>query len=128
MLPSATEWDPVQFIGDEILPIFEKKSLIAKKPIAPSAFVWRDDHYEVIDLISSWSDFSRRGRMAKNMRASSKKKAVRRGSWGVGRFYFRVRTSENKVFDLYYDRAPKDAGDRVGHWYLWRELRPAESP
>lgn len=64
--------------------------------------------------------------MARNMRASSARKAARRGSWGVGRFYFRVRTEEKRVFDLYYDRAPKDAGDRIGHWYIWRELRLAK--
>ena len=101
---------------------------MTKNPDALSAFVWRDDRYDVIELLSSWSDFSRRGRMTKNMRASSLKKAVRRGSWGVGRFYFRVRTDKNRIFDLYYDRAPKNAGDRVGHWYVWRELRPAKTP
>ncbi|NIN66282.1 MAG: hypothetical protein GTO63_16635 [Anaerolineae bacterium] len=55
-------------------------------------------------------------------------RSVRRfGSWGVGRFYFRVRVEDGRVFDLYYDRAPKDAADRQGHWYLWRELKPSEA-
>jgi hypothetical protein len=49
--------------------------------------------------------------------------AARRGSWGVGRFYFRVRTDREEVFDLYYDREPESAGDRAGHWFLWREVR-----
>ncbi len=56
------------------------------------------------------------------MTLSSLKKARRRGSWGVGRFYFRLETEGGRVFDLYYDRAPKDAGDRRGQWVLWREL------
>jgi hypothetical protein len=53
--------------------------------------------------------------------------ATRRGSWGVGRFYFRVRTDGGGVYDLYYDRQPESAGDRAGHWYLWREVMPPGS-
>jgi hypothetical protein len=40
----------------------------------------------------------------------------------VGRFYFRVRSETGQVFDLYYDRAIKDADDRLGHWFLYREV------
>jgi hypothetical protein len=49
--------------------------------------------------------------------------AKKRGSWGVGRFYFRVQVQEGRVFDLYYDRAPDDASDRLGHWFLLREMQ-----
>jgi hypothetical protein len=31
-----------------------------------------------------------------------------------------------RVFDIYYDRAPEAAGDRAGHWYLFREMRASE--
>jgi hypothetical protein len=27
-----------------------------------------------------------------------------------------------QVFDLYYDRAIQDVDDRLGHWFLYREL------
>jgi hypothetical protein len=33
-----------------------------------------------------------------------------------------VRTGEGRVFELYYDRAPKDADDRHGHWVLYVEI------
>lgn len=46
----------------------------------------------------------------------------RRGSWGVGQDYYRVRTSVGRFFDLYYDRAPKDADQRKGGWFLDKEL------
>ena len=62
------------------------------------------------------------------MRPANIAKAVRRGSWGVGRFYFRVRTESGRLFDLYYDRAPKDADDRKGTWFLFRELASGTSP
>jgi len=48
--------------------------------------------------------------------------AEKRGSWGVGRIYFRVRTESDQVFDLYYDRAPGSGGNRQGAWWLFREM------
>ncbi len=60
--------------------------------------------------------------MARNMRPERAAMASHRGSWGVGRDYYRVRTDCGRVFDLYYDRAPKNAGDRKGAWYLYREM------
>ena len=47
------------------------------------------------------------------------------GSWGQGRVYYRVRTEEGRLFDLYYDRAPKGQR-RAGAWFLWRELSAEE--
>jgi hypothetical protein len=64
--------------------------------------------------------------MSKNMKPAHLREAERRGSWGVGRFYFRVRTDKERIFDLYYDRAPKQAADRLGHWFLWREMAAQE--
>jgi hypothetical protein len=73
-------------------------------------------------MLSEWKDFSRRGRMARNMRPAHAEVAAGRGSLGVGRFYFRVRTNTGQVFDLYYDRQIKSVDDRLGHWFLYREL------
>ena len=74
------------------------------------------------EVIAEWSDYRRRGRMARNMSPQHAAAAQGKGSWGVGRFYFRVRVADGRVFDLYYDRAPVGAGDRAGHWFVWREL------
>jgi len=60
--------------------------------------------------------------MTHNMRPANMAKALRRGSWGVGRFYFRVVVENDQIFDIYYDRAPKDALDRGGSWFLDREM------
>jgi hypothetical protein len=59
--------------------------------------------------------------MAQNMIPAHRARAERIGAWGVGRFFFRGRTSEGRVFDLYFDRAPQDAGDRKGRWVLFAE-------
>jgi len=60
--------------------------------------------------------------MSKNMQPQHAKVASQRGSWGVGKFYFDVLTQDNQVFRLYYDRAPKNAMDREGEWFLLAEL------
>jgi hypothetical protein len=60
--------------------------------------------------------------MARNMSPTQATVAAGHGSLGVGRFYFRVRVDSGQVFDLYYDRAIKDVDDRLGHWFLYREL------
>ena len=116
------EWVPRRFIDEEIKVRFDRLPLLAKKPSAPDGFTWDGESFQVSEILSTWFDYRRRGRMAKNMKPAHLREAIRRGSWGVGRFYFRVQTTEGRVFDLYYDRAPKEAADRVGHWFLWREM------
>jgi len=116
------QWVPKSFIGDIVSVEYEEKPSLIKKPHAPDAFTWGGETYCVATLISAWVDYTRRGRMARNMRPEHLTSAARRGSWGVGRFYFRVLTARGRCFDLYYDRAPEEAGDRGGHWYLYREL------
>ena len=90
-------------------------------------------------MLSSWSDFKRRGKMARNMRPEHAAVAANRGSLNVGRFYFRVRVrpavqlldnirdstagqSDEQIFDIYYDRAMKSVDDRKGQWFVYREL------
>jgi len=116
------EWVPRRFIDEEIEVRFDRPPLLTKKPSAPNGFTWDGEFFQVSEVLSSWFDYRRRGRMAKNMQPSHMREAIRRGSWGVGRFCFRVQTTEGRVFDLYYDRAPTEAADRGGHWFLWREM------
>jgi hypothetical protein len=118
------EWVPVRFIAEEVEVHFDVPPMATKKPDPPSGFTWQGESYRVEETISRWFSYERRGRFAKNMRPHNLSKAERRGSWGVGRFYFRVKTEQGAIFDLYYDRASKEAGDRKGHWYLWREMKP----
>jgi hypothetical protein len=119
---------PVQFISESVAVAFDHPPGLRKKPSCPDAFTWRGETHHIAEMLSEWQDFARRGRMSRNMTADHAAAARVRGSWGVGRFYFRVRTRNGRVFELYYDRAPKDAGDRQGNWYLYRELTPEEGP
>ncbi len=117
------EWIPLQFIDEPVEVTFEAPPTLSKKPPAPSGFSWRGEAFRVLRVAAAWYNFERRGNAARNMQPEHLTTAARRGSWGVGRFYFRVVTDAGRAFDLYYDRAPRDAGDRAGHWFLWREVR-----
>jgi hypothetical protein len=121
------EWIPIRFIDEEIEVNFDHPPARSKKPGAPDEFVWMDERYRVREVLSAWFDYQRRGRMAMNMTQANLQTSSKRGSWGVGRFYFRVIVGTGRVFDLYYDRAPKDASDRKGHWFLWRELEEQQN-
>ena len=111
-----------RFIGEEIEVGFDRPPMLEKKPGCPDRFTWDEESFEVVRMLQEWRDYRRRGRMASNMRPAHAAVAEQRGSWGVGRDYFRVRTASGRIFELYYDRAPTDAGRRKGAWFLYREL------
>jgi hypothetical protein len=111
------------FIDEEINVSYESPPLHAKTPSCPDAFEWQGVRFEVDELLSEWKDFLRRGRLTRNMRSAHMQRALLTGSHGSGRFFFRVRTSTGRIFDIYYDRVIKDPGDQAGKWVLFREYR-----
>lgn len=131
---------PIHFFDHPIEVTFTTPLVRRKVPPCPDGFTWEGREWRVDEKLSEWVDFSRRGRMKSNMRPAHAATASGRGSLGVGRFYFRVRasllkrgrarTSEpaSRIFDLYYDRLIKSADDRLGHWFLYRELSEPVNP
>jgi hypothetical protein len=119
----ADQYQPIHFHDHPIEPVFDTPPAREKSPDCPNGFIWDENTYRVVEMLSSWSDFTRRGKMARNMRPTHAAVASSRGSLNVGRFYFRVRTDTDQIFDIYYDRAMKNIDDRKGQWFLYRELR-----
>ncbi len=117
---------PIRFIGQPVAVQFDDEPTLTKKPGCPASFTWEGEAHRVVHKLKEWHDYRRRGRMAHNVRPAHARAARRRGSWGVGRDYYRVRTHRGRVFDLYYDRAPSGAGDRTGEWFLYREMAPSD--
>lgn len=110
------------FLDDPIEVLFDSPPAYEKSPPCPDRFVWSGKEYRVVERISEWTDFERRGRSARNMRPSHAETAAGRGSLNVGRFFFRVRVDTGQVFDLYYDRAMKNVDERKGQWFIYREM------
>ena len=118
-----TKYIPLKFINEPVDVYFHRQPALEKVPGPPDGFVWRDEDFPVVEVLSEWHDYRRRGRMARNMQPSHAAVASRRGSWGVGQDYYRVRTANGRLFDIYYDRAPKSVDDKIGSWSLYRELQ-----
>jgi uncharacterized protein DUF6504 len=116
---------PIHFYDDPIQVTFDTPPVREKSPDCPNGFIWNDVTYRVTEMLSAWSDFARRGKMARNMRPAHAAVASSRGSLNVGRFYFRVRVDSGQVFDIYYDRAMKNIDERKGQWFIYRELEEA---
>ncbi len=114
---------PLHFIDEPIEVEFDKPPLLEKSPTCPDRFTWREKTYPVVAMLATWIDYQRRGRMARNMQPQHAAVASHRGSWGVGRFYFQVRVESGQVFEIYYDRAPKDVDHRKGGWMLVAEYK-----
>lgn len=121
---------PSQFIDEPITVQYDTEPVRVKSPACPNAVTWREEQFRIIQVLEEWSDFSRRGRSARNMRPSHLAAAARAGSWGVGRFYFKVEVKGGDVFVIYYDRAPEDVDDRLGQWFLFSRQKaiPADNP
>lgn len=113
---------PERYIGREIEVEFDEAPALKKTPHCPDRIRLEHETLRVVEVLEQWSDFGRRGKSAQNMRAERLEVARQRGSWGVGRMFFRVRVDDGRLFELYYDRAPKDATDRAGYWFLRCEL------
>lgn len=116
------EYTPIHFLDEHIDVIFQTAPVHEKSPHCPNGFVWNERTYQVIESLSEWADFSRSGKMAKNMRPAHAEVASTRGSLNVGRFYFRVKVDSGQIFDIYYDRAMKSVDKRKGEWFVYREL------
>ena len=119
---NASEPQPIRFLDQPIEVSFNSPPIHEKSPPCPDRFVWDKRTYTIVEKISEWNDFSRRGRSARNMRPSHAEAAAGRGSLNVGRFCFRVRVDTGQVFDLTYDRAMKSVDDRKGVWLVYREM------
>ncbi len=119
---SPAEPRSIHFLDQPIEAIFHTAPARQKLPPCPNGFRWEQREYRVLETLSEWTDFTRRGRFARNMQPAHASVAAQRGSLNVGRFFFRVRVHTGQLFDLYYDRAAKSADDRKGQWFVYREL------
>jgi hypothetical protein len=112
----------LHFLDAPIEVDFASPPAYEKSPPCPDRFVWSGRTYTVIEKLSEWTDFTRRGRSARNMQPAHAAVAAGRGSLNVGRFFFRVRVDSGQCFDLYYDRAMKSLDERKGQWFIYREI------
>jgi hypothetical protein len=119
---NAGELRPIHFLDEPIRVAFYEPPAREKAPHCPDGFTLGECTYRVVETLSEWKDFARRGRMRRNMSTEHALAAAERGSLNVGRFFFRVRVDSGQIFDIYYDRALKNVDERKGNWFIYREL------
>jgi hypothetical protein len=107
-----------QFVDEKIEVEFVGEQPLEKTPRCPDRLCWRGTTFDVQEQLAEWRDYGRKGNMAKNMKPEHATRASRVGSWGVGKFYFRVKVNTGQVMEIYYDRAPVDTDQRKGSWFL----------
>ena len=112
---------PISFINEKIVVHFSHPPKYQRTPISPDGFIWRDKQWVIQEVLEEWKDFERRGKSSHNMRPSNQLKAAIRGSRGVGRFYYRVLTTEDRIFRIYFDRSEWDQESKTGAWILHSE-------
>ncbi len=118
--------ETTRFIGAAIQVIYDQPPVLEKRPGAPDGFVWEGKTVRVLAVLKEWHDYGLRGKSlnfyVKEQGSYRAKAAGRKGTWGVGRDYYRVRADTGEVFDLYYDRAPGGPGGRKGNWVLFQQV------
>jgi len=111
-----------KFIDEPIDVTFNSAFVLKKEPECPSSFSRGSSSFKIEKIVSEWKDFSRRGRFSRNMRTAHAQRAAKKGSMGVGRFYFRVVTDSGRIFDLYFDRSSLKKEKNRSGWVLFREI------
>ncbi len=61
----------LHFLDQPIEVNFDKPPVHEKTPHCPDGFVWEEKTYRVIEKLSEWSDFTRRGRVGAEHAARS---------------------------------------------------------
>ena len=115
-----------RFIGELIEVAYDRPPVLEKRPGPPDGFTWEGRSYRVAAVLREWHDYGLRGKdeafYIKEQGSYRARAARRRGTWGVGRDYYRVRTDTGEVFELYYDRSPRGPGGRKGSWVLFQQV------
>lgn len=114
----------MEFHSEPITVEFSAEPLLEKRPGLPAAFAWRGKWYKITRLVKEWHDYRKRGNMEEFYRRKRGNapdlKSSSRGSWGVGRDYYRVVTDSGEIFDIYYDRKPFK--QKKGEWVLLKKV------
>ncbi|MGD2250965.1 MAG: DUF6504 family protein [Candidatus Methanofastidiosia archaeon] len=111
------------FYSEPITVKFEKEPLLEKKPGPPDVFVWRGKSYTIIRVEKEWHTYNKQGKIEKfySQKGNAPELTPPKGSWGVGRDYYRVKTDTGEVFVIYYDRQPKKS--KKGQWILLKKVK-----
>lgn len=115
----------MEFYSEPITVEFKNEPLLEKKPGFPDAFVWRGKTYSIVSVEREWHDYEIRGKTeefySQRRGNAPEMKPRTKGSWGVGKDYYQVKTNTGEVFVIYYDRQPTKS--EKGQWILLKKVK-----
>ena len=77
----------------------------------PTSFSFKDETHDVTLIMTSWQDYG--------MPSDGRKHTWRQRHH---RNYYRVQTSDGRVFEIYYDRGVSMDSPKYMRWYVTKEL------
>jgi len=97
---------PPQFISREI------EVTVSGEVKVPTSFRLGDKEYVISEIIEAWPDYG------------FGRSPLRRKRWWLRRHrnYYRVRTAEGEVFEIYYDRGTSLEHPERKKWFIYRRL------
>jgi hypothetical protein len=99
---------PEPFFGREI------KVVVGGELREPLSFRLGDKEYQIAEVVAMWQDYG------------FGKVHPRRPKWWQRhhRSYYRVRTTEGEVYEIYYERGTSLRNPRFRRWYISRRVYP----
>jgi len=104
------------FIGEEIHPLAEEFDYSASapgEPAIPRKFKWRQEIIEIRLILRKWKSSS-------GCRHGSRDRYVRK-------HWYEIRTTDNRVMTIYFDRQFQNPHGRKRRWWLLSMMAPVVS-
>lgn len=101
------------FISEAILPdvgTFNAAAMASGQPGLPKGFTWREQHYEIVEIISDWK--------------MSEREFHRRGEAYYRKHFWKVRVDSGEVMTLYVVRNVKRGESAKRRWWLYSVEHP----
>lgn len=94
------------FVSEAIDPIADSfvPSRVAGEPALPMRFRWRDQAYEIIEVLDNWKESSERyGEGEKYLR----------------KHWYQIRTASGESMKIYFERQARSTASRKQRWWLY---------
>jgi hypothetical protein len=104
-----------EFISEPIKPVElgVGTTVVAGEPILPHSFVWRGQTYIVDQVIEKWKESSPCRNGANEMY--------------VRKHWYRIRTTDGLVMDIYFERQPASKRQAKQRWWLYTVTTSGDS-
>lgn len=98
-----------ELISEAIKPYsgtFSASRMSRGEPGLPAGFTWRDETFEVVEIIRVWKESSREGSAAQ-------------GELYLRRHYYQIHMSDDSIWTVYFIRQTPKSGNPKQRWFLY---------